>query len=150
MQFLKLTLEELGEFPFKKSGMRLPRRIAREWCKRGILRHRHSSKEPCDIIRFRLLSEPPESPAARDLGICCQPKRRTCLPQIVARTKAGEYRRHSKTCPQFPLSVRAPVQECALRCAAFGSLGKPERFVLSRRLSLFRSESLRALSGAEV
>jgi hypothetical protein len=50
MQFLELTLVQLGELAFEKSGMRLPRRIARQWRERRILGDRHTGKEPCDVI----------------------------------------------------------------------------------------------------
>ena len=137
MQLLELTLEELVELALKKSGMRLPRRIAREWCKRGILRHWHSSKEPRDIIRSGSCRSHRNRPW-RDLGnpLCRNAEH---VYQDRDQDKSGGVPPHSKICKQFPLSVRAWVWECALRCAAFSALAKLKMFVLPQA-SFFHSE----------
>src|SRR5581483_488924 len=51
VQLLQLALVKLVKLAFEKRGVRLPCRILREWCQWRILRQRHSSEKPCDIIR---------------------------------------------------------------------------------------------------
>jgi len=134
---LELTLKELAELALKKSGMRLPRRIAREWCKGRILRHWHSSKEPGDIIRSGSFRSHRNRPWGDRGNLLC--RNAEDLYQDGCQDKSSRVSPQSKTCPQFPLSVCAWVWECALRCAAFVALAKLEMFVPSRA-SLFHKE----------